>query len=222
MNDPNLTGQQEKIQDTPEMESTPEIPGEKKPGDNYAKGRGKDTLFRITVRNQINMVGIADNKANMIITINTIIITLVVTALGSNITLNDIPLIDQKLTVPFSVLLIFSLSSAVFAVLAARPKIIKKEKRRDKMSMLFFGNFYQQPLEDYLEDVDNLLGSNQDIYKHLTIDMYNNGQVLNKKYYQLAVSYTILLIGLISTVLAYFIVLGIETLQASVLEASLY
>ncbi len=40
-----------------------------------SKGRGKDTLFRVTVRNQIDQISIADNKANMIISINTIIIT---------------------------------------------------------------------------------------------------------------------------------------------------
>ena len=197
----------------------PQIAGEEKPPeppDRFAKGRGKDTLFRVTVRNQINMVGIADNKANMIITINTIIITLVVTILGSSITVNDVQFLDPKLTTPFSVLLIFSLASAVFAVLAARPKIIKEEKRRDKMSMLFFGNFYRQPLEDYLEDVDRMLESNDDIYKNLTIDMYNNGQVLNKKYYQLAISYSILLVGLVATVLSYFIVLGIENLKDAV------
>jgi len=212
LEEPQFQPEQEVPIDPPPISS----PNKEESSEGFAKGRGKDTLFRVTVRNQINMVGIADNKANMIITINTIIITLVVTILGSSITVNEIQFLDPKLTTPFSVLLLFSLASAVFAVLAARPKIIKKEKRRDKMSMLFFGNFYRQPLEDYLEDVDRMLASNHDIYKNLTIDMYNNGQVLNKKYYQLAISYTILLIGLICTVLSYFIVVGIESLKSAV------
>ncbi len=52
-----------------------QIPG------HIASGRGKETLFRSTFRNQINHIAIADNKANMIININSIIISLIIAVL---------------------------------------------------------------------------------------------------------------------------------------------
>lgn len=173
-----------------------------------SKGRGKDTLFRVTVRNQIDQISIADNKANMIISINTIIITVVVTIMGSRLAVDGGPFIDlTQVVIPFTILLLACMISAVYAILAARPRIINKGLSDGKGSMLFFGNYKDMNVDEYLAKMEDILNSNTSIYQNLVIDMYNYGQILSKKYKLLWLAYTFFLVGVVLCVLSYFLVM---------------
>ena len=166
-------------------------------------GRGKDTLFRVTIRNQIDMISIADNKANMIISINTIIISLVVAIMGASF-VN--PYFESKqVTVPFLILLFSNTISAVFSILAARPRFRKGPPNYKTNSMLYFGNFRHIPLTKYIQEIEDIIASRQSVYRNLIIDMYNNGQILDRKYRMLSVAYTAFLIGIILCVVSYLI-----------------
>ena len=182
------------------------------------KGRGKDTLFRVTVRNQIDQISIADNKANMIISINTIIVTIVVTILGSGTVISGSEsfLHLTQIIVPLTLLMVACLISAVYAILAARPRIINKGLSDGKGSMLFFGNYKDMPLDEYLNKMEDILSSNATIYKNLVIDMYNYGQILSRKYKLLWLSYTFFLAGMVLCVISYFLVIMITTPYANV------
>lgn len=177
-----------------------------------AKGRGKETLFRVTIRNQINQISIADNKANMIISINTIIISLIVAVLGSGLNFSGWPFLGwSHISVPLMILMTFCFASASYSILAARPKIIKGTNPDPrKISLLFFGTFQDFSLEQYLEKMEGLLMSNSDIYRTMIIDMYYNGQILLKKYKLLRTSYTLFFIGLSLCVGVYFILLAFK------------
>ena len=171
-----------------------------------APGRGKETLFRVTFRNQINHIAIADNKANMIININSIIISLIIAILGSGITLGGgISFVSQpSLVVPLTFLMITSLVSAVFSILAARPKILRGPSKVDqKSSILFFGNIAQHDIDAYLGEMNDLLGSQTAIYETLTIEVFNQGKILTRKYFLLRISYTLFMIGLIGGVMSF-------------------
>ena len=171
------------------------------------KGRGKDTLFRVTVRNQIDQISIADNKANMIISINTIIITIIVTILGSGLTLNEgFPFKLSQIIIPFLILLISCMISAVYAILAARPRIINRGLSDGKGSMLFFGNYKDMNVDEYVDKMENILSSNSSIYRNLVIDMYNYGQILSRKYKLLWLAYTFFLVGMVLCVISYLVV----------------
>ena len=81
-----------------------------------------------------------------------------------------------------------------------------------KLSLLFFGNFYKKTLDDYLKDMTSLLSSRDAIYEHLTIDIYNQGKILSRKYKLLGNSYSIFMFGISLCVIAYltiWIVMGI-------------
>jgi len=172
--------------------------------------RGKDTLFRVTVRNQIDQISIADNKANMIISINTIIITVVVTIMGAGLNLKGGPLVQlSQIIIPFTILLMACMISAVYAILAARPRIVNKGPSDGKGSMLFFGNYKDMNLDDYLDKMEEILNSNAAIYRNLVIDMYNYGQILSRKYKLLWLAYTFFLVGVVLCVVSYFLVLVI-------------
>jgi len=174
-----------------------------------SKGRGKDTLFKVTVRNQIDQISIADNKANMIISINTIIITIVVTVLGTGVSLKAGPFLEfTQIVVPLTILMVACMVSATYAILAARPRIVNKGVD-GKGSLLFFGNYKDMPLNEYVGKMEDVLDSNPSIYRNLIIDMYNYGQILSRKYKLLYYAYTSFLVGMVLCVVSYLVVMMI-------------
>ena len=175
---------------------------------NKYRGRGRDTLFRVTVRNQIDQISIADNKANMIISINTIIVSLVIAILGSGIGFQGEPFLRYtQIMLPLTTLMVACMISAVFAILSARPRIINSSLKDGKGSILFFGNFKDMDIDEYLEKMEKMLCSNGAIYRNLIIDMYSYGQILSRKYKLLWLAYTFFLVGMVLCVVTYLTVM---------------
>ena len=174
-----------------------------------SQGRSVQSLFRVTMRQQINHIAIADNKAGMIISIDTLIIGLIMTLLGSGITINGAEFMSRELlTIPFSILLVMCLISAIFSISATKPKIIKtvSDKPKIKQSRLFFGYINEQSQENYLEEMSEILDSSKLIHDNLLIDIHNQGRILTKKYNLLHWAYTFFMWGLILSVAAFFII----------------
>ncbi|MDH3711487.1 MAG: DUF5706 domain-containing protein [Cyclobacteriaceae bacterium] len=173
-----------------------------------AAGRGKDTLFRVTIRNQVNQIAIADNKANMIISINTIIISLIIAGLGSGMSFGELNILQfPQIIAPLTILMVSCTISAIFSILAAKPRLMTGKQVRDpkSTSMLFFGNFKDLPLSEYIDEMLGILKSNVDTYRSLIIDQYYYGQILTRKYRLLSFSYTAFLVGLVVCVLTYLV-----------------
>ena len=167
-----------------------------------AAGRGKETLFRVSARNQIELIAIADNKANMITGIDAVLFSLSIAFFGSGLSMQGVPFNERaEVMVPFVILIFACLISAIFAILSAKPTIIKSPK--SSLSLLFFQSFYDKSLEVYKEEMHTLLSSRETIYDQLIIDMYYNGLVLKRKYSLLNFSYMIFMIGIISSVVAF-------------------
>lgn len=173
-------------------------------------GRAKETLFRVSVRNQIELIAIADNKANIITGINVIIISLIIYFVGAEFTIGAAPVTSNiELMVPFVILTFTSLTSAIFAVLAAKPKIVKGG-RAGASSKLFFQSYYTETQEEYIEEMFEMISDRQRIYKNLIMDMYNNGIVLHRKYDLLQKSYNIFMYGLVGATMAFMILMGVR------------
>lgn len=169
----------------------------------YARGRGKETLFRVSARNQIELIAIADNKANIIIGINVMLITLIIGAFGTNFEVGGSLIMNRiELLIPFSILLLSCLISAIYSMMAAKPHIIKSKEEKGA-SKLFFQNFYRESLEEYKEDMYTVLRSRHLTYDQMIIDMYHNGIVLHGKYNLLSKSYNVFMFGQVATVVAY-------------------
>lgn len=172
----------------------------------FATGRGKETLFRVTARNQIELIAIADNKANIIIGINVLVITLFLAFFGNEFKQEHSWLLERpEIVIPFGILLLASLISALFAMIAAKPNIIKP-KTEESTSKLFFQNFYRETLDEYMGDIYTVLSSRETIYRQMIIDMYFNGIVLKDKYTLLSRSYNVLMAGLVIAVVTFVII----------------
>lgn len=185
-----------------------EKPKEKK---NKNAGRGVETMYRSTYRNHINLSSIADNKANMMISINTIIMSVIITISGSGYTFSDDMMIHHiRFGIPIGLLLISCLVSVIFAIFSARPNITHKkdnqESTNNDTSLLFFGNFTNMPLQQYIDNMDSLMTNQKELYHSMSIDIYYLGKVLQRKYNLLRSSYNIFMIGLILSVLTFIFI----------------
>ncbi|MCW2119492.1 Pycsar system effector family protein [Flavobacterium sp. 7A] len=166
--------------------------------------RGIDTLFRITLSNHTRLSGIADSKANILLSVNAIIISI---ALSSIIPKLDSPN-NAHLIIPTFILLMFSVVSIIFAILSTRPKVTtgtftREDIEAQKVNLLFFGNFYKMPLDEYQWAVNELMKDRNYLYNSMIKDLYFLGIVLEKKYRLLRITYNIFMIGIIVSVIAF-------------------
>lgn len=171
-------------------------------------GRGKETLFRVTYRNQISLIQIADNKANMIITINTLIITVLIGLSGYGATLESNLFSSVNILLPVILIILTCLLSMIFSIQAARPRIVKATKNqlmssKQKSSLLFFGTISDKTLDTYMTEMDDLINSKESIYHTMEIDIYNQGKVLDRKYKLLSIAYLIFMYGFIVSVFIF-------------------
>ena len=166
--------------------------------------RGIETMFRITSKNHMELSAIADNKANIMISINSIILSVLVSVLIRK--LEEYP----HMTIPAVGLTLVCLTTIVFAVLATRPNVSKgKFKREDiinkETNLLFFGNFHRMSLRDYQWGMKEMLQDADYLYGSMIKDIYFLGAVLGKKYRLLRMSYTIFMFGFVLSILGFIV-----------------
>jgi len=164
--------------------------------------RGIETLFRLTSKNHMDMSAMADSKAGIMISVNSIIISIILTVLIGR--LEDYP----HLILPTIILIVVNICTIIFSVLATRPKILGGQFTHEdidnrKINLLFFGHFHRMPLEAYQSGIKQMLNDKEYLYSSLVKDIYFLGVVLGRKYRFLRISYTIFMYGLILSVLAF-------------------
>lgn len=184
---------------------------EDKPEEGKKAGRERETLFRATYRNQSNLIQIADNKANMIISINTMIISSIIAITGYGAVADKLELYRSNIVIPLILIITSSLISTILAIQAARPKIIKANARKTnqpKASLLFFGVISKYTQLQYLDEMDKLLNSKKEVYEHMTIDLYNQGLILARKYNLLGYAYHVFMYGFVFSVVMFLFFLA--------------
>lgn len=161
-------------------------------------------MFKTALRNHIDLTNIADNKANMMLSINALIITIAMPLLASNIQEN------RYLLLPSAILLFTCILSVIFATLATRPikmmgNIPMENLNKGTTNVFFFGNFFKMSLPVYRVAVDKILASDTLLESTIINDLYFLGKALGEKYSKLRVCYAIFMIGMTLTVTAFAI-----------------
>ncbi|MBD0259420.1 MAG: HD domain-containing protein [Cytophagales bacterium] len=164
--------------------------------------RGIETMFRLTSQNHVELSAMADNKANIMITVNSIIVSILVSILIRKF--EEFP----NLVVPTIILTTVCLVTIVFAVLATRPNVSSGTFTRDdilakRTNLLFFGNFHNVSLQDYEAGVREMMKDSEFLYGSMTRDIYYQGKVLGRKYKMLRISYTVFMFGFVLAVLSF-------------------
>jgi len=169
---------------------------------NIFYSRGVETMFRVTARNQINLNSIADNKSNILISVNAIIISIIITMLVGNIR----NMSDNIL--PVLVFLVICLVTVIIAILSTRPNIIRhkytqEDLKNKNVDLTFFGNFDKMDYDDYKRDLKELMSDDDHLYDTLIKNQYSLGKILSKKFRLVRIAYNVFMIGIILTVIVF-------------------
>ena len=84
-------------------------------------GRGVETMYRTTYRTHTNLSAMADSKANLMLSVNAIVISILVSNLLPKL-LEEGGKVNLKLGIPSGMLLATCLGSMIYATLSTRPK----------------------------------------------------------------------------------------------------
>lgn len=166
--------------------------------------RSVDTLFRVTLNNHTRLSDIADSKANILLSVNAIIISVCLSVLIPKL---DTPK-NAHLIIPTFLMIISSVLTIIFAILSTKPKVTETKFNNDdvknrKVNLLFFGSFQKMSLQEYQDAMDDMILDRDYIHRSLVKDLYFLGKVLDRKYKLLSITYKIFMAGIIISVLAF-------------------
>lgn len=188
--------------DTIKEEPKPPVKPEEKKPKSPKTDRGVVAMFKIMSDSHNNLSQMADSKANIMISVNTIVISIMVSVL-----LGKLQFYPQFI-IPTILLVIVCLSAIVFAILATRPNIsggtfTREDIQNKQINLLFFGNFYNMDLPDYDWAMKEMMKDKEYLYGIMIKDIYFLSVVLARKYKLLRISYSIFMYGLIAAILAF-------------------
>lgn len=163
--------------------------------------RGIETMFRTTYRTHISLSSIADNKANILLSINAILISIIGSSLIAQIQ-------DHRfMIIPAVILVATCLGTIVFAILSTRPSVnsgifTREDILNKRTNLLFFGNFHSMDLEVYQWGMKEMMKDGEYLYGSMSKDIYFLGVVLAKKFRLLRYAYTIFMYGIVLSVVS--------------------
>ncbi|WP_034920677.1 Pycsar system effector family protein [Gillisia sp. CAL575] len=198
-----LEKQTKKVQKLKKEETKARLKAEYK---NNNPERSIQSLFRVTLRNHIKLSDIADTKANILLSVNAIIISLALA--------NIIPKLDavtnKHLLIPTLILVIFSVASIILSIMSTRPNVTTGEFTKEQVesrdvNLLFFGNFHKMPFDQFKWGINEIIKDKDYVYESLMLDLFLLGKVLHRKYMLLRLTYTVFMVGIIASVLSFVI-----------------
>jgi predicted metal-dependent HD superfamily phosphohydrolase len=181
--------------------------------------RGIQTMLRLTSENHVELSNMADGKASILISVNAIIISVILSVLIRRIE------VDTHLTIPTFIFLASSLTTIIIAIMATRPKVSQGNFSREDIlnkstNLLFFGNFYKTKVNEYQWAMNTMMRDPDYLYSSLIMDIHQLGVVLARKYKLIRLAYTIFMIGLFISVLAFMIAIMVHTPQQPIINST--
>ena len=156
-------------------------------------------IHLVRTANQANLAlsQMADQKASLLMGAAIVVFTLSIGRADQN-----------EATLPMVVLGISAFISACLAIASVIPSIGSAPVKDDKANVLFFGVFSEMKEEQFADAVIESLSDEEEMFRLMLRDIYQNGQVLrHKKYKLLGWSYRVFLIGLVGSLAAFLWVL---------------
>ncbi len=167
-----------------------------------ADSRSAQMMFKTALRNHLDLSNLADNKANIMLSVNALIITVAIPMVASY--LRSVP----YLLYPMATLIASCLTSMIFATLATRPIKMTGYTGKEKIeggesNLFFFGNFYKMTFAEYQEGMQHVVANEQDLESSIMRDLFFLGRSLGTKYKQLRICYNIFMVGMVTTVIVF-------------------
>jgi hypothetical protein len=171
--------------------------------------KGIQTMLRLTSQNHLKLSDMADSKANILISVNAIIISVVLGVLARK--LQE----ETYLKIPTLIFLTSAVITIILSILATRPKISEgkftpEDIANKKTNLLFFGNFHKATFDEYNDAMKKMMVDTDYLYGSLVKDIYYLGVILGRKYKLIRLAYNVFMIGIIVSVIAFVIAVSVH------------
>lgn len=148
-------------------------------------------LLRTVQINSLTLSQMADHKASILMGATLLAFSI---SLGRSL--------GGELPWSLVVLAAFAFCSSLCAVMAVLPSLGKSPSR--SQNYLFFGHFHDLDEEDWTRQVLSELQSDERVFRLILRDIYQNGQVLQRRKYRfLTYAYRLLVVGLLATLMTF-------------------
>lgn len=176
--------------------------------------RSIETMFKISASNHQHLSSMADNKAHILITVNSIILSILISVLLRK--LDE----DSYLAYPTFALLAVSVVSITIAIIAIKPVVHDNtgqniDSGQKNPNLLFFGSVSALPLKEFTERILGTMSDKDELYLMLIRNAYLHSIVLGRKSRLLKIAYVIFMYGLIISVVAFIAVSALHNLHSS-------
>ena len=163
------------------------------------------TMLKTSSRNQVDLINIADKKAGIMITVNSILLTILIPMLASYI-------FDySKFIIPLTILIVTCSITIILATLATKPTSKNGEIEEDlasgRKSIFHFKNFSRINKDQFIDGVKTIISKENTFENAVLVDLYDVGIDLSRKYLQLKWCYTVFACGIALTMIGLFICL---------------
>lgn len=159
-----------------------------------------DHMFRQTRMNLVVYSQMADAKANILLSISSVLLSISFTKVA-----------DPRFTRSIAVLVGFLLVTIFLALMTVIPRVHgflhKKFSVHDpNYSPLFFGDYVDIPYEEYTKDMEEIMNDSDRSYEVMLREIYHAGVYLVKsKYLYIRAGYMFFFAGLIVSTLIFFV-----------------
>jgi hypothetical protein len=161
-----------------------------------------DQLIRQTRAHHVQLSLMADTKANMILTIASIVVSLSIGYLS-----------DPQFQRAAMIMIGFCLLTVVMAAYAAMPKqkLLKHPEQSDAtnrpgFNILFFGSFLNMSYPDYESAMEKMMNDHNRVYECQIREVYTMGEYLEKKKYRFVkLAYIFFITGAVASSIVYMI-----------------
>ena len=161
-----------------------------------------DQMMRQTRAHHVQLSLMADSKANMILTVASLLIPLSIQYLN-----------DPKFKAAAMIMIAFCVLTVVLAAYAAMPKhqVVNGQNNSEGsvgagLNPLFFGSFVQMRYEQYEQVMEELMNDHNQSYQAQIREVYLLGQYLHrKKYFFVRLAYFAFICGAVASSSVYLV-----------------
>ena len=159
---------------------------------------GKDAIniIRTTQRNNVELTHLADNKANVLLSLNAIMLTFLFPSVVSNIDF----VIENNLSVPLAILSLTCFLTIYISTMVLKPSRLDKSRYFEghfkNKSPLFYGNIYKMSPSEFFDKMDMEFSDRKYIMENLQQDLFYSGKRLGYKMTWIRRAFDLFLVGL--------------------------
>lgn len=158
-------------------------------------------IIRTTQRNNIDLTAIADNKANVLLSLNALMLTFIIPFAFTNVDM----IFEKYLYLPLAIVCTTSFLTIYQSAQVLKPSDFDRKRNGTnpdvKPSPFFFGNFYKMSSKEYYKYLQEGLADDNLIKAHLAQDLFYIGRRLGDKMSKIRSAFNIFLIGIFLTLL---------------------